>query len=63
MLYLAMIYNICLLYDNVVTFYTYDVLDVSLYDWLGGDKENKIIIIIIINDTLCICQDCCTQIN
>jgi len=24
-----MFYNICLLYDNVVTFYTYDVLDMS----------------------------------
>jgi hypothetical protein len=26
---LAVFYNICLLYDNVVIFYTYDVLDVS----------------------------------
>jgi len=25
----AMFYNICLLYDNVVIFYTYDVLDLS----------------------------------
>ena len=26
---MAMFFNNCLLYDNVVTFYTYDVLDVS----------------------------------
>ena len=34
---LAMFYNICSLYDNVVTFYTYDVLDVSRVTvWLIG---------------------------
>ena len=26
---LALFYNICLLYDNVVTFYIYDILDMS----------------------------------
>ena len=26
---LAVFYNNCLLYDNVVTFYTYELLDVS----------------------------------
>ena len=26
---LAMFYNNCLLYDNVVTFYTHDVIDMS----------------------------------
>jgi hypothetical protein len=38
MLYLAIIYNICLLYENVVTFYTYDILDVSRVTavWLNG---------------------------
>ena len=34
---LAMFCNICLLYDNVVTFYTYDILDVSRVTvWLTG---------------------------
>jgi hypothetical protein len=34
---LAMFYNIGLLYDNVVTFFTYDVLDVSRVTiWLIG---------------------------
>jgi hypothetical protein len=34
---LATIYNIGLLYDNVVTFYTYDVLDMSRVTvWLTG---------------------------
>lgn len=29
MFHLAMFYNICSLYDHAVTFYTYDILDVS----------------------------------
>jgi hypothetical protein len=34
---LAMFYNICLLYDNVVTFYTCDILDMSRVTvWLIG---------------------------
>jgi hypothetical protein len=34
---LAMFYNICLLYDNVVVFYAYGVLDVSgVTVWLVG---------------------------
>jgi hypothetical protein len=37
---LAMFYNICLFYDNVVTFYTYDMLDVSRVTvWLNGLNE------------------------
>ena len=38
---LAMFYKVCLLYDNVVTFYTHDVLDVSRDTvWLNGlNKE------------------------
>jgi len=36
-----MFYNICLLYDNVVIFYTYDILDmfrVTVY-LIGLNKE------------------------
>jgi hypothetical protein len=34
---LAIFYDICLFYDNVVTFYTYDILDVSRVTvWLIG---------------------------
>jgi len=34
---LSMFYNNCLPYDNVVTFYTYDILDVSIDTaWLIG---------------------------
>ena len=38
---LAMFYNICLLYANIVIFYTYDVLDMSRVTvWLSGlDKK------------------------
>jgi hypothetical protein len=44
-----MFYNISLLYDNVVTFYTYDVLDVSRITVLliGLNKENE-------NEMLCL---------
>jgi hypothetical protein len=33
-----MFYNICLLYDKVVTFYTYDIFDMS--GVTGLNKEN-----------------------
>ena len=39
---LAMFCNICLLYDNVVTFYTYEVLDVSRVTvWLTGLNKQQ----------------------
>jgi len=38
----AIFYNICLLYNNVVTFYTYDIIDVSRVTvWLTGLNKQQ----------------------